>query len=63
MTKPTFPETAAFLNKLRMQASFMGDPAIIGALSFIERLLAVDEPGQNNAAPAAEPTTAIKKAA
>ena len=63
MAKPTLIEAAAFLDKLRMQASFVRDPAIFDAVSFIERLLSVDEPGQNNTAEAAEPVAPIKKVA
>lgn len=40
MTTPTPAETAIFLAKLRDQASFLQDPAIIDAVAFIERMVA-----------------------
>ena len=36
-TKPTPPEIDAYLAKLRAQASFMRDPALLDAVTFIER--------------------------
>lgn len=62
MTRPTASEISAYLDKLSMQASFLGDPALIEAHLFIQRLLG--EPIQNNEPAASEsPGHGVSKAA
>ena len=43
MAKPTPKEIEAFLVQLRIQGSFLMDPAILAAADFIERLIAAPQ--------------------
>jgi hypothetical protein len=38
MTEPSPAEIVAFIEKLRNQASFLGDPALTSAADFMERM-------------------------
>lgn len=49
MTRPTPAEIEDYCEQLRMQASFLRDPALIEALSFIDRL--VSEPVEDTKYP------------
>ena len=68
MNKPTLVEANIFLEKLRAQASFLQDPAIIDAVAFIERMIGANEKQYYNRAISSEmelppQPTRIKQAA
>lgn len=54
MNIPTPAEANIFLEKLRAQASFLQDPAIIDAVAFIERMIGANEQQHYNRAISSE---------